>query len=603
MKKIILLIIMLLLIISTTVYHSFATSDKQGKIGTAKYKYIKGSKELHFYGGQLPEDLTTNWDESFRSEVVKVVFDDVVTTKGSTKALFDEYTSLEKIEGLNKLDVSNVTDMDSMFLNCGSLKSIDVNKWDTSKVTNMKSLFDECGLTYVDVSRWDTSAVTDMSRMFCGCAFESIDLSNWDTSNVINMSGMFMGCYYTKKLGVSEWDVSNVTDITGMFSGCAFESIDLSNWDVSNVIGMGGLFTYCTSLKSIDLNNWDTSNVTDMNSLFSLCYSIKDINVSKWNTSKVTDMNSMFADCKSLKNIDVSKWDTSNVKIMRCMFSSCKSLKHIDVSKWDTSEVTEMDFMFSMCNSLNSLDIGRWNTESIEYIDMMFLDTNNLKKIVLGPNIKSLKDTKLLPVKEMKDFDSAKYTGNWQNVGSGTDVEPEGDQVLSSAELMDKYDGSLHGVYVWQPIAEKKLGIKFDLDGGSSPKDNLKIFDDRETSKLYSTGDSIGKDEFSFFEKIKPEKEGYLFRGWTYQILDSKNDVFFDSGDELWVNNGVKEFNKSRNYYIVFKAKWDKDFEKEKIASEENIVDSSKTVGNNYTFYLIFVLIVAILLFVLLKYK
>ncbi len=107
MKKIILLIIMLLLIISTTVYHSFATSDKQGKIGTAKYKYIKGSKELHFYGGQLPEDLTTNWDESFRSEVVKVVFDDVVTTKGSTKALFDEYTSLEKIEGLNKLDVSN----------------------------------------------------------------------------------------------------------------------------------------------------------------------------------------------------------------------------------------------------------------------------------------------------------------------------------------------------------------------------------------------------------------------------------------------------------------------------------------------------------------
>ena len=67
---------------------------------------------------------------------------------------------------------------------------------DTSKITDMSDLFkDEIFDKLIfDVSEWNVSNVTNMERMFLGCDNFDNNLSKWDVSNVTNMIRMFENC-------------------------------------------------------------------------------------------------------------------------------------------------------------------------------------------------------------------------------------------------------------------------------------------------------------------------------------------------------------------------------------------------------------------------
>ena len=122
-----------------------------------------------------------------------------------------------------KIEVTEITSLDSLFEDCSNLTSVDLSKLDTSKVTRMSKMFYGCeNLTSVDLSKLDTSKVTDMSEMFYGCSnLTSVDVTDFDTSNVIYMSGIFSGCKKLTSLDLSSFDVSNLAnDQEHWFSGC-----------------------------------------------------------------------------------------------------------------------------------------------------------------------------------------------------------------------------------------------------------------------------------------------------------------------------------------------------------------------------------------------
>ena len=173
-----------------------------------------------------------------------------------------------------------VTNMNSMFYNCRSLKTLDLSSWDVSNVTNMYQMFSSCkSLTSLDVSHFNTEKVADMREMFFGCSsLSSLDVSNFNTKNV--------------------------TDIHHMFSSCeSLTSLDVSNFNTKNVTDMSNMFLNCQSLTSLDLSGWNTENVIDMNYMFYACTSLTSLDLSGWNTSKVTDMSNMFLNCQSLTTI------------------------------------------------------------------------------------------------------------------------------------------------------------------------------------------------------------------------------------------------------------------------------------------------------------
>ncbi|MBQ3770643.1 MAG: BspA family leucine-rich repeat surface protein, partial [Bacteroidaceae bacterium] len=143
---------------------------------------------------QNPNFTTVVFDESFKD-----------ARPISCTYWFAGFRNLTKIEGINNLNTSNVTNMSDMFSFCESLTSLDVRNFDTSKVTDMCSMFRHCeSLTSIDVSRFDTSKVTDMDEMFHGCeSLTTLDVSKFNTSKVTYMSGMFEDCASLTTLDLS----------------------------------------------------------------------------------------------------------------------------------------------------------------------------------------------------------------------------------------------------------------------------------------------------------------------------------------------------------------------------------------------------------------
>ena len=97
---------------------------------------------------------------------------------------------------------------------------------------------EKCYKTYGYSAYWDVSNVTDMNKMFLESHFNG-NISQWNVSNVTDMCCMFK---YSQFNGdISLWDVSNVTDMGYMFSGSKFNG-DISLWNVSNVTDMRFMF-------------------------------------------------------------------------------------------------------------------------------------------------------------------------------------------------------------------------------------------------------------------------------------------------------------------------------------------------------------------------
>ena len=220
----------------------------------------------------------------------------------------------------------------------------------------------------IPVSKFN--GVTDMNHMFYNCSsLKSLDLRDWNTSNVTDMNYMFYACSFLTSLDVSGLNTENVTDMNSMFGSCnSLTSLDVSHFNTSNVTNMWNMFVSCENLTSLDVSHFNTENVTDMKDMFGGCHDLTSLDVSGWNTSNVTDMSSMFFSCSSLISLDLSNFDTSKVTDMNYMFNSCSSLTTLDLSGWDTSNVTDMSLMFWGCTKLKTIRMKGCSSATVDKI-------------------------------------------------------------------------------------------------------------------------------------------------------------------------------------------------------------------------------------------
>lgn len=224
------------------------------------------------------------------------------------------FANAEKIEGLNNLDTSNVTQMECLFYGCEKIASLNLSRFNTAKVENMRSMFSGCrALRNLDLSNFNTSRVADMTNMFYDCvSLSSVNLSSFNTSNVPPMMGMFGNCH-------------------------ALEHLDVSGFDTSSATNMRDMFGFCLCLTTLDVSHFNTSRVENMHGMFSRCDSLASLDVSRFDTSQVVDMEGMFNGCKRLARLDLSSFNTSKVREggMRYMLTGCTSLTHLTFgSRW-----------------------------------------------------------------------------------------------------------------------------------------------------------------------------------------------------------------------------------------------------------------------------
>lgn len=104
------------------------------------------------------------------------------------------------------------------------IKDNNINLGDiqTHLITDMSSLFSGSKrLDFSGIESWDVSNVTDMSSMFNKCISFNQPLDDWNVENVIDMSFMFSGCCdFNRSLEKWGWKVSKVEFESYMFEGC-----------------------------------------------------------------------------------------------------------------------------------------------------------------------------------------------------------------------------------------------------------------------------------------------------------------------------------------------------------------------------------------------
>ena len=301
--------------------------------------------------------------------------------------LFGDARNLKTIEWLETWDTSWIQNMEQIFNWDYKLENLNLSWWYLT--WNMTYMFGwlnslkeinldwvNSNLTWLDLSNWDLSNITEMNSMFVGCTWlENLNLDNWNLSNNPSMGSLISNTPSLKYISMSGWIIpENFQDKIGRnwwYPNNTIEKINVNNWDLSKTKYIQWLFGDIKNLKTIEwLESWDTSNIENMNQLFFSCGGLTWLNLSNFDTSNVTNMGVMFYWCTSLINLDLSRFDTSKVQDMNVMFYNTPNLKTIYASeKFVTTALSWDNSSKDMFSWTTSVIWWNWTKFDPNYID------------------------------------------------------------------------------------------------------------------------------------------------------------------------------------------------------------------------------------------
>jgi surface protein len=276
-------------------------------------------------------------------------------------------------QNISTWDVSNVTNMSSMFQNSpfNNGGSPFISAWTTSNVTTMQNMFNNTPSFNQPIGSWNTYNVTNMSGMFNNATQFNQPIGSWNTSNVANMSQMFRNAEFFNQ-DIGGWDVSNVQSMTTMFQrfGVATSSFNnggspsISAWTPTSLTSTFGMFNGAINFNQ-DIGNWDVSTITNFTGMF-LVSSFNNggsPSISAWTINTSTNVNMYIMFGVTPFNQPIGSWNVSKVTSMQEMFRASGAFNQ-DISSWNVSGVTDMSLMFYDATAFNQ-NIGGWNVKNV----------------------------------------------------------------------------------------------------------------------------------------------------------------------------------------------------------------------------------------------
>lgn len=333
-----------------------------------------------------------------------------VNLSGSAKGLFSNLTNLKTIEGLENVDVTNVTDMSYLFNGDTNLTRLDLSYWAPKNTTDMNHMFSNC---------------TNLERVYIKDNKNDSTGNVFDVSNVTNMSAMFQGdkslIYFgdhasSNSVEATENDIKNgmyvanlvylttdkVTDMSYMFQGCSsLIKIDFGV-NTNSLKTFSHFAADCDHLMVFTEESVDdctTSNVADWSYMFANDPELNEVQATfavdedKYIDSTATHM---FYNDSKLGEVLFSGYgyltDTSY------MFAGCSAKEPIDIGSFtsaaagsDRSEhyrkLTNMAHMYENCSGMSTINLSDFViNDKVDSTDML-KGTNNLHELMLSKNV------------------------------------------------------------------------------------------------------------------------------------------------------------------------------------------------------------------------
>ncbi|CAJ1227722.1 MucBP domain-containing protein [Lactiplantibacillus xiangfangensis] len=277
----------------------------------------------------------------------------------------------------------------------------------------------------------------------------------------------------------------------------------LEKVDTSKTTDMSSLFGYNPNLKSVPgIEYWNTSNVKNISYLFMTTGLAGTLDLSHWDVSSLNRTTLAFArtGTSQFKRLDLSGWNFKSPNTSLALFLQELADIDLDTSDWkNTHNISDMQYMFYY-SWVSKVDISSFDMRHLPTSSngtrKMLSNNENLKEIKLGPNSK-LTGTNLTQVP-----DNNKYTGYWQNVGDGTARQPKGDLVLTTNQLVARYDGiqtPATDTFVWQRHAGEPVTVNY--------------VDQADPSQVIQPTDTLTGAIDDPFTVTPPTIDGYTYRG------------------------------------------------------------------------------------------
>lgn len=291
---------------------------------------------------------------------------------------------------------------------------------------------------------------------------------------------------------------------------------------------MTHFFTGLPEVTKIDVSRLDVSEVTGTGSWFSRDFKLVDVDISgpSWATNKIPDLTGMFEDA-SITNIKgLEKLNTSSATKMTGMFQLSMSKDPYQLTKtvaesiknWDVSHVTDFGMMFwayekptlifEINTSMLWVDISHWNMVPSPELNTELM-LQNLQQITLGKNTNfQLGPEARYPTIHKAPIDPNKQftyyldentvitvpltgTGNWQFVGDGNPLYPDGGSLTAKA-IEDQYQvGVEHPQEPRTFVFEHNTNLNLNVDESDVKLAAGQTFDPKESFKsLTAPGDA-----------------------------------------------------------------------------------------------------------------
>lgn len=210
----------------------FAVLDKTNKVIT-----FKRNKEKPAGAYSVNDCLTFPKWLSERDNIKKVVFDESFAAASPRRChgWFSTCQNLTEIEGLDRLNTTEVTDMSYMFQGCKGFTTLDLSGFNTAKVETMDNMFNGCSnlATIYAEDTFVTTAVTDGADMFLDCTSLKGAIA-YDASKTDHRYANYINGYFKSKnpSGISGMTVSGnekteCFDLLGRRSGKLQKGINI----------------------------------------------------------------------------------------------------------------------------------------------------------------------------------------------------------------------------------------------------------------------------------------------------------------------------------------------------------------------------------------